>query len=98
MRGHYRAVAATSRPRSGPSSCRWASMPNTSEIVVSVSYEGFDDLWHPFLKNVGPAGDFVASLEPEAQAAFREQYRTLLGSPDGPFDLSARAWYAVGAK
>lgn len=68
------------------------------EIVVNVSYEGFDDLWGPFLKNVGPAGDFVASLEPDAQAAFREQYRTLLGSPDGPFDLSARAWYAVGTK
>ena len=68
------------------------------EIVVSVSYEGFDDLWDPFLKNVGPAGDFVASLEPEAQAAFREQYRSLLGSPDGPFDLSARAWFAVGTK
>jgi SAM-dependent methyltransferase len=68
------------------------------EIVVRASYEGFDDLWSPFLKNVGPAGDFVATLEPEAQAAFREQYRTLLGSPDGPFDLSARAWYAVGTK
>ena len=68
------------------------------EIVVGASYEGFDDLWGPFLKNVGPAGEFVASLEPEAQAAFREQYRALLGSPDGPFELSARAWYAVGTK
>jgi SAM-dependent methyltransferase len=68
------------------------------EIVVHASYESFDDLWNPFLKNVGPAGDFVATLEPETRAAFREQYRTLLGSPDGPFDLSARAWYAVGTK
>jgi SAM-dependent methyltransferase len=68
------------------------------EIVVSASYEGFDDLWSPFLKNVGPAGDFVATLEPDAQADFREKYRALLGSPDGPFDLSARAWYAVGTK
>ncbi len=68
------------------------------EIVVRASYEGFDDLWDPFLKNVGPAGDFVATLEPETKAAFREQYRTLLGSPDGPFELSARAWYAVGTR
>jgi len=68
------------------------------EIVVSASYEGFDDLWSPFLKNVGPAGDFVATLEPEAQAAFREEYRTLLGSPEGSFELSARAWYAVGTR
>jgi len=68
------------------------------EIVVSAPYRDFDDLWDPFLMNVGPAGDFVATLEPEAKAAFREQYRTLLGSPEGPFELTARAWYAVGTK
>jgi SAM-dependent methyltransferase len=68
------------------------------EIVVSASYEDFDDLWKPFLGGVGPAGGFAASLEPEAQAALREEYRERLGSPDGPFDLSARAWYAIGRK
>jgi SAM-dependent methyltransferase len=68
------------------------------EIVVSASYEDFDDLWQPFLGGVGPAGDFAASLEPDAQDALREEYRQRLGSPDGPFDLSARAWYAVGTR
>lgn len=68
------------------------------EIVVSASYEDFDDLWDPFLAGVGPAGDFAVSLEPEAQAALREEYRRRLGSPEGAFELQARAWYAVGAK
>jgi len=68
------------------------------EIVVSASYEDFDDLWDPFLAAVGPAGDFVVSLEPEAQEALREEYRQRLGAPEGPFELEARAWYAVGTK
>jgi SAM-dependent methyltransferase len=68
------------------------------ELVVSASYEGFDDLWEPFLAGVGPAGAFAASLEPGAQAELREEYRRRLGSPVGPFELGARAWYAVGSK
>ena len=68
------------------------------QIVVSASYEDFDDLWNPILAGIGPAGDFAVSLGPEVQAAVREEYRERLGSPEGPFDLSARAWYAVGKK
>jgi len=68
------------------------------EIAVSASYEDFDDLWEPFLAGVGPGGDFTVSLEPEAQAALREEYRRRLGSPEGPFELQARAWYAVGTR
>jgi SAM-dependent methyltransferase len=66
------------------------------QIVVSAAYHDFDDLWEPFLAGVGPAGDFAVSLDPERQAALREEYRRRLGSPDGPFELKARAWYAVG--
>ena len=68
------------------------------EIVVSAAYEDFGDLWDPFLAGVGPAGDFAVSLEPDEQAAMREEYRRLLGSPEGPFELQARAWYAVGTR
>ena len=68
------------------------------EIVVSAAYEDFDDLWDPFLAGVGPAGDFAVSLEPNAQAAMREEYRRRLGTPEGPFELQARAWYAVGTR
>lgn len=68
------------------------------EIVVSAAYQDFDDLWDPFLAGVGPAGDFAVSLESDAQAAMREEYRRRLGSPEGPFELQARAWYAVGTR
>jgi SAM-dependent methyltransferase len=68
------------------------------EVVVAASYEDFDDLWEPFLGGVGPAGDFAASLDPETQTAVREEFRRRLGSPEGPFELEARAWYAVGKR
>ena len=68
------------------------------EIVVATAYEDFDDLWSPFLAGVGPAGDFTVSLEPDAQASLRDEYHRVLGSPEGPFELWARAWYAVGKK
>jgi SAM-dependent methyltransferase len=68
------------------------------EIVVFASYAGFDDLWEPFLGGVGPAGDYVLSLGPEAKRTLRKEYFRRLGSPDGPFQLEARAWYAVGRK
>jgi SAM-dependent methyltransferase len=68
------------------------------EIVVSAEYQSFDDLWEPFLGGVGPAGSYATFLEPESRAALREEYRRLLGSPEGPFELSARAWFAVGTK
>jgi SAM-dependent methyltransferase len=68
------------------------------EIVVSASYESFDELWEPFTAGVGPAGVYTTSLEPEAQDALRDEYCRRLGSPEGPFELTARAWYAVGRK
>jgi len=71
---------------------------DAGEIVVSASYEDFDDLWKPFLDGVGPAGDFAVSLDPGRQADLREEYLRRLGSPEGPFELRARAWYAVGTR
>lgn len=67
-----------------------------SPLVVEASYDDFDDLWSPFLTGVGPAGAYAASLEPEAQAALRDEFAARLGSPDGSFTLSARAWCAFG--
>jgi ubiquinone/menaquinone biosynthesis C-methylase UbiE len=68
-----------------------------SAIDVEASYEGFEDLWAPFPTGVGPAGAYAASLDGEAQAALRDEYARRLGSPEGAFTLSARAWCAVGA-
>jgi len=66
------------------------------ELVVSAAYESFDDLWEPYTRGVGPAGAYVVSLEEEDRETLRGEYERRLGSPRGPFRLSARAWYAVG--
>jgi SAM-dependent methyltransferase len=65
-------------------------------LVVSADYAGFDDLWAPFLRGVGPSGAYATALAAAEQEAFRDEYRRRLGDPEGPFRLSARAWYAVG--
>ena len=67
-------------------------------IVVSAPYESFDDLWEPFRAGVGPAGAHAAALPPAAQEELRTEFERRLGSPAGPFELDARAWYAVGRK
>jgi SAM-dependent methyltransferase len=66
------------------------------EIVVAAEYEGFDDLWDPFTKGVGPAGRYATSLDDERRDALNAEYRRRLSVPDGGFQLSARGWYAVG--
>jgi hypothetical protein len=66
------------------------------ELVVGASYESFEDLWEPFPSGVGPAGAFAASLDEPRREALRAELRRRLDVPDGPFSLSARAWYAVG--
>ena len=68
----------------------------TGELVVEAEYEGFDDLWTPFLAGVGPGGAYVAALAADAQLELREEYRRRLGSPSGAFTLSARAWFVRG--
>ena len=67
----------------------------TSGALTShAGYAGFDDFWQPFTLAVGPAGQYLHSLNAALQAAVRDACRTHL--PDGPFTLPARAWYARG--
>ena len=68
-----------------------------SPIDIEASYEDFDDLWTPFLGGVGPAGAYAVSLDPEPQSRLADEFARRLGSPEGPFTLSARAWCAVGS-
>jgi SAM-dependent methyltransferase len=68
----------------------------TEALDVEAAYDDFDDLWLPFLAGIGPAGAYAASLEPDAQAALREQFRGELGNPVGPFTLTATAWGVRG--
>ena len=64
-------------------------------LEARAEYAGFDDFWEPFTLAVGPAGQCLMSLPSEQQAAVREACRVEV--PDGPFSLTARAWYATGS-
>ena len=64
-------------------------------VAARADYAGFDDFWEPFTFAVGPAGQYLRSLDPERRAAVRDGCRAALPG-DGPFTLTARAWYARG--
>ena len=46
----------------------------------------------PYTLGVGPAGDYVARLDPPAREALEARCRERL--PDGPFEIHASAWAA----
>ena len=68
----------------------------TDPIVVRASYADFDDLWDPFTTGVGPAGAYCASLSGPERERLKQAYHRRLGTPEGAFELSARAWMARG--
>ena len=63
-------------------------------IHVSVDYQNFAEWWEPFTLGVGPAGSYVAGLDPDRQGALRDYCCVSLG--DEPFTLEARAWTGRG--
>jgi SAM-dependent methyltransferase len=66
------------------------------ELAVRAAYEDFEDLWWPLPTGVGPAGAYTKSLDDEGRAALHDALRRRLGVGDEPFELTARAWAAVG--
>lgn len=65
-----------------------------SSLTVTVEHAGFDEWWTPFTFGVGPAGSYLASLDPDQQARLRELCRD--GLPDGRLVVTASAWAARG--
>lgn len=66
-----------------------------AELAVTVTHPSFEEWWEPYTLGVGPAGDHVASLPPDAREALREECRR--GFPaDGPFDVTAVVWAVRG--
>lgn len=65
-------------------------------LEVEVTYADFEDFWTPFLSTTGPAGQYLAELDEEKRARLHDELRTGVGSPEGPFKLSASAWCATG--
>jgi SAM-dependent methyltransferase len=71
----------------------WRDLEETL-LTVSVAFPTFDDWWAPFLLGVGPAGAYIARLDPPARDALRDRCAELL--PAAPFQLSAAAWTVFG--
>jgi SAM-dependent methyltransferase len=65
-----------------------------SELAVSLHYDGFDDWWQPYTLGVGPAGAYVAGLDPAARDRLRRHCAGRM--PPGPGVVSATAWLATG--
>jgi SAM-dependent methyltransferase len=70
----------------------------TGPLEVEVAYGGFDEYWEPFTLGVGPAGAYCASLDPQQRQALREGCFSRVGSPAGPFSLTARAFAVRGTR
>ncbi len=64
------------------------------EIAVTLEHPTFDDWWEPYTGGVGPAGAYVARLDPAERDRLRERCRAML--PDPPFVLESVAWTACG--
>jgi len=76
---------------------RGAGLQDVAEgaLEATADYADFDDFWDPFTFSVGPAGEYLSSVDADRQAQVREAVRAALPH-DGPFSLTARAWYARG--
>ncbi len=64
--------------------------PEASVLSVTVTHDTFEDWWAPYTLGVGPAGDYVAKLDPDRRDELRERCRASL--PPAPFALEAKAW------
>jgi hypothetical protein len=67
----------------------------SAELDVAAGYRGFDEFWQVMDRGVGPAGHWVASLDTEQRERARDELFRQLGSPQGPFELNARAFAAA---
>jgi SAM-dependent methyltransferase len=69
---------------------------STGELSVEASYLNFDDLFAPFAAGAGHSGATFLALDEAKQRRVRAEAHRLLGRPDGPLTLPARAWWVCG--
>jgi ubiquinone/menaquinone biosynthesis C-methylase UbiE len=69
---------------------------STGALHAGASYSDLDDLWEPLVAPDGSPGAYYAELDTPRREALREEVFNRLGSPAGPFRLTARAWYVRG--
>jgi SAM-dependent methyltransferase len=66
-----------------------------STVSAPLVHETFEAWWAPYEAGVGPAGAYVAQLNPERRTELRDRCRELL--PEAPFTQEALAWAARGS-
>jgi SAM-dependent methyltransferase len=66
----------------------------SGELTVTRAYRSFDDWWEPYTLGVGPAGDYVRSVDDATRDQVMAACRARL--PEGEFSLDATAWAARG--
>jgi SAM-dependent methyltransferase len=64
------------------------------EVTATRAYTSFEDWWEPYTLGVGPAGDYVRSIDDATRDRLVAACRTRV--PDGEFTLDATAWAARG--
>jgi hypothetical protein len=67
----------------------------SAELDVTAGYRDFDEFWQAMDRRVGPAGQWLASLDSEQRERAHEELFRQLGSPPGAFELGARAFAAA---
>ena len=69
----------------------------SAELDVTAGYRDFAEFWQAMDRGVGPAGQWLASLDAEQRERAHDELFRQLGSPGGPFELRARAYAAAVA-
>ena len=64
----------------------------SAELDVTAGYRDFAEFWQSLGRVVGPAGQWIASLDAGERERAHEELYGQLGSPEGPFELKARAF------
>ena len=67
----------------------------SAELDVTAGYRDFADFWDAMSRGVGPAGQWLESLDAQQRERAHEELFRQLGSPEGPFELKARAFAAA---
>jgi SAM-dependent methyltransferase len=67
----------------------------SAELDVTAGYRDFAEFWQAMDRGVGPAGQWIASLDAEQRERAHDELFRQLGSPSGPFELRARAYAAA---
>jgi SAM-dependent methyltransferase len=63
-------------------------------LAIRLEHPSFDAWWEPFTRGVGPAGAYLARVDPARREAIREAARGRIAHE--PFDVIAVAWAARG--